>query len=54
MGATKIFSESKVVIDTNEDIDTTYLQTQADDGWELIQVINSTLGRAFDRYFFKR
>jgi len=42
----------KVVQDTNEDIDEAALQAELDNGWELIQVVNSRIGRNKDRYYF--
>ena len=46
--------EMKVLIDTNEDIDSEKLTAETCCGWKLVCVINSTLGRSKDRYYFER
>jgi len=46
--------EYKVVTDTAEDIGKPFLTNQGKNGWRLVQIINSRIGRANDRYYFER
>ena len=46
--------EYKVVVDSDGDIWKLFLNNQGRNGWRLVQVINSRLGRSFDRYYFQR
>ena len=46
--------EFKIVTDSKQEINDKFLNIEGDQGWILVNVINSRLGRSFDRYYFQR